>query len=114
MHGLSRHKEKEKARSNFNPALRNPGDANFSKQWKQALANVKTLDMPPDEADKQPTDEERRQAFMDWVAKVKYLSSKLIRGPFVIRRLTKSGREYGNTLHDLFGVDPRDRSRVAG
>lgn len=94
--------KKRKGQINFQPALKNPGDATFSKQWKQALANVKTHDMPPDEADKQPTDEER-QMFADWVAKVKFLSPK-DPGSFVIRRLTKA--EYGNTLHDLFGVDP--------
>ena len=58
--------------------------------------------MPPDDADKQPTDEER-QKFLDGIGKIKFLSSK-DPGPFVIRRLTKV--EYGNTLHDLFGVDP--------
>ena len=58
--------------------------------------------MPPDDADKQPTDEER-QKFLDWIGKIKFLSPK-DPGPFVIRRLTKV--EYGNTLHDLFGVDP--------
>ena len=94
--------KKRKGQINFQAALKNPGDAAFSKQWKQALANVKAHDMPPDEADKQPTDEER-QMFMDWMAKVKFLSPK-DPGPFVIRRLTKV--EYGNTLHDLFGVDP--------
>jgi hypothetical protein len=41
--------------------------------------------------------------FMDWIGRVKYLSPK-DPGPFVIRRLTKV--EYGNTLHDLLGVDP--------
>ena len=41
--------------------------------------------------------------FVDWVGKVKFLSNK-DPGAFVIRRLTKV--EYGNTLHDLFGVDP--------
>ena len=49
----------------------------------------------PDDAD--------RQMFADWLAKLKYLSQK-DPGPFVIRRLTKT--EYGNTLHDLFGVEP--------
>ena len=44
-----------------------------------------------------------RQMFVDWLAKLKFLSPK-DPGPFVIRRLTKT--EYGNTLHDLFGVDP--------
>ena len=58
--------------------------------------------MPPDDAAKQPTDDER-QKFLDGVGKIKFLSPK-DPGPFVIRRLTKV--EYGNTLHDLFGVDP--------
>ena len=95
-------KKKRKAGINFLPALKNPGDAAFTKHWKDSLANVKTHDMPPEEADKQPTDEER-QMFMDWVARIKFLSPK-DPGPFVIRRLTKV--EYGNTLRDLFGVDP--------
>ena len=58
--------------------------------------------MPPDEME-QPTDKEGRM-LMKWLEKVKYLSPK-DPGPFVIRRLTKT--EYGNTLHDLFGEDPR-------
>ena len=58
--------------------------------------------MPPDDAKKQPTDEER-QVFVDWMVKLKFLSPK-DPGAFVIRRLTKM--EYGNTLRDLFGVDP--------
>jgi hypothetical protein len=95
-------KKKRKGGINFLPALKNPGDAAFSNHWKQSLTNVKAHDMPPDEADKQPTDEER-QTFGDCVGKIKFLSPK-DPGPFVIRRLTKV--EYGNTLHDLFGVDP--------
>jgi hypothetical protein len=57
--------------------------------------------MPPFEADNQPTDAER-QVFLEAIAKIKFLSPK-DPGLFVIRRLTKV--EYGNTLHDLFGVD---------
>ena len=87
---------------NFSPALKNPGHAAFSQQWKKAIARVKAHDMPPEDADKQPTDADR-QMFVDWLAKVKFLSPK-DPGPFVIRRLTKT--EYGNTLHDLFGVEP--------
>ena len=84
----------------FNPAMKNPGDAAYSRRWKMGLATVNAHDMPPDEADKQPTDAER-QMFMDWVGQLKYLSPK-DPGAFVIRRLTKT--EYGNTLHDLLGV----------
>ena len=87
---------------NFEAALKRPGGATSSRHWKQALANVSNHEMPPDDADELPTDEERQQ-FLDWVGKIKYLSPK-DPGPFVIRRLTKV--EYGNTLHDLYGVDP--------
>lgn len=93
--------KKMKGGINFAPGLKKPGDAASGKLWKQALANVKAHDMPPDDVDKQPSDEER-QMFMDWVGNMKFLSQK-DPGPFVIRRLTKV--EYGNTLHDLFGVD---------
>ena len=58
--------------------------------------------MPPKDAVKQPTESERR-TFIDWVGMIKFLSPE-DPGPFVIRRLTKA--EYGNTLNDLFGVDP--------
>jgi mono/diheme cytochrome c family protein len=87
---------------NFQPALSNPGDAAAARRWKQAVANVKAHDMPPESADKQPTDEERRQ-FAEWIGKIKFLSPK-DPGPFVIRRLTKA--EYANTLHDLLSIDP--------
>jgi len=93
---------RSKAGINFEVAVKSPGDAAFSRWWKQALAKVKAHDMPPEEANKQPADKER-QAFLDWIAQIKYLSPK-DPGPFAIRRLTKL--EYGNTLHDLFGVDP--------
>ena len=93
---------KQKGGINLESALKNPGESASSKRWKQALAIVKAHDMPPDNVDKQPTDAER-QKFLDGIRQIKFLSSK-DPGPFVIRRLTKV--EYGNTLRDLFGVDP--------
>ena len=57
--------------------------------------------MPP-KGVPQPSDADRLM-FGEWLVKLKYLSQK-DPGPFVIRRLTKT--EYGNTLHDLFGVEP--------
>jgi mono/diheme cytochrome c family protein len=87
---------------NFAPALQAPGAPSSAKMWKQALANVKAHNMPPAHAKKQPTEEER-QLFADWVGTIKYLTPQ-DPGVFVIRRLTKV--EYGNTLRDLFGVDP--------
>ncbi len=86
---------------NFSPALNDPGHAAFTDQWKKGVARVKAHDMPPKGA-AQPTEADR-QMFIDWLAKVKYLSHP-DPGPFVIRRLTKT--EYANTLRDLFGVDP--------
>jgi hypothetical protein len=88
---------------NFSPALKSPGHAAFTEQWKKADARVKANDMPPKGAP-QPSNADRRM-FSDWLPKLKYLSDK-DPGPFVIRRLTKT--EYGNTLRDLFGgaVDP--------
>src|SRR5262245_11914819 len=86
---------------NFSPALKAPGHAAFTEQWKKAAARVKAHDMPP-KGTPQPSDADR-QMFGDWMTKLKYLSQK-DPGPFVIRRLTKA--EYGNTLHDLFGVEP--------
>src|SRR6185436_13572603 len=94
--------ERQKGGINFGPALKSPGETASSKRWRQAVVVVKSHKMPPDNAAKQPTDEER-QNFLDGMGKIKFLSSK-DPGPFVIRRLTKV--EYGNTLHDLYGVDP--------
>ncbi|MEY4938343.1 MAG: hypothetical protein RIQ93_78 [Verrucomicrobiota bacterium] len=94
--------KKSKGAINFQPALKDPGSAAYSRRWKQALANIKAHNMPPDDADHLPTDDER-QMFADWMATLKYLSPQ-DPGPFVIRRLNKV--EYSNTLHDLFGVDP--------
>lgn len=92
---------RSKAGLNLEVALRKPGDSAFSRKWMETFANVSAHDMPPDDAD-QPREEERKR-FLDAISKVKYLSVR-DPGPFVIRRLTKV--EYGNTLHDLLGVDP--------
>ncbi|MDB6031175.1 MAG: hypothetical protein JWM16_1513 [Verrucomicrobiales bacterium] len=95
--------DSQKGGVNFAPALKKPGETASTQRWKQALGVVKSHDMPPEEAKKQPTDEERRK-FLEGIGKIKFLSSK-DPGAFVIRRLTKV--EYGNTLHDLLGVDPK-------
>jgi hypothetical protein len=94
---------KQRGGINFGPALKRPGETASTRRWKQALAIVKSHDMPPDDAQKQPTDEEREK-FLEGIGKLKFLSSK-DPGPFVIRRLTKA--EYGNTLRDLLGVDSK-------
>ena len=96
------HGSRAKAGINLQSALKNPAGESASLHWKKAVANVKVHEMPPDDASKIPTDEERRQ-FIEWMGNIKYLAPR-DPGPFVIRRLTKT--EYANTLHDLYGVDP--------
>ena len=86
----------------FQSMLENPNGSAFWLLWKRASTQIVTHDMPPDGARKQPSDEERK-VVLDWIAGMKRLMPK-DPGPFVIRRLNKT--EYGNTLHDLFGVDP--------
>jgi len=80
--------KKRKGNFNIQPVFKKPGGAESNRLWKQALANVKSHDMPPDDAPKQPTDAERA-LFVDWIPKAKFLSPK-DPGPFVIRRLTRS------------------------
>ena len=91
-----------KANVNLVVDLKAPGRGAAFVHWKKAVANVKVHDMPPRDASKQPTDEERLQ-FIEWIGKLKYLSPKNP-GPSVIRRLSKV--EYGNTLRDLYQVSP--------
>ncbi len=86
---------------NFSPALNAPGHAAFTERWKRGEARVRAHDMPP-KGSPQPSEADR-QMFSEWLTKLKYLSDK-DPGPFVLRRLTKT--EYGNTLRDLFGVEP--------
>jgi len=95
------HEDKQKGGVTFRYAKRDPGSPAFRSIWKTSLSNVESEAMPPED-EKQPTPEERKM-FADWVNGLKYLSPK-DPGAFVIHRLSKT--EYGNTLRDLFGVDP--------
>jgi len=95
--------KKKKGGVTFEYLVKSPATPSFRPLWKKAVANVKAHDMPPEKEKQQPGDQER-QALVDWVAGMKYLSPK-DPGEFVIRRLSRI--EYGNTLHDLFGVDPQ-------
>ena len=94
--------KKRKGGLSFTKMSQRPEAGEFRRLWQLSRSNVREHEMPPQDADRQPTEEERRK-FVDWIGTIKFLSPK-DPGPFVIRRLTKT--EYGNTLHDLFGVDP--------
>jgi mono/diheme cytochrome c family protein len=95
--------KKQKGGVTFQGALKSPGLASSRTLWKRASNQIKAKDMPPEEADAQPSEQERK-AVVEWIAGIKRLSPK-DPGQFVIRRLSRA--EYGNTLHDLFGVDPQ-------
>lgn len=95
-------KNSKKGDVSFNAVFGRPGAGEFRRQWQATLVNVKDHSMPPEDASKQPTDDERKK-FLEWIPKVKYLNPK-DPGSFVIRRLNNV--EYGNTLRDLLGVDP--------
>lgn len=95
--------KKKKAGVTFEYALKSPATPSFQELWRRASEQIKAHDMPPEDEEKQPNEQERK-AIVDWIAGIKRLSPK-DPGQFIIRRLTRV--EYGNTLHDLFGVDPQ-------
>ncbi len=92
---------KQKGGVTFQSVIKKPDTTSARALWKRALGQIKTQDMPPED-EKQPSEQERK-TIMDWIAGMKRLSPK-DPGLFVIRRLSRV--EYGNTLHDLFDVDP--------
>jgi len=93
---------KQKGGVTFSSAFKTPDGAAFRLLWKRSAAQIKTHEMPP--ADEDQPSAKQRQVVLDWIDGQKRLSPK-DPGEFVIRRLTRA--EYGNTLRDLFGVDPQ-------
>ena len=76
------------------------------KTWTKAADQLKSSDMPPDDADNQPTASQRQQliAWMTRIATVDPNDASLRDpGPPIIRRLTTV--EYDRTLRDLLGID---------
>src|SRR5271170_7753089 len=55
--------QKKKGGVTFQYAAKNPGATSFRPLWQQAVANIKSHDMPPDKEQKQPTAQEH-QVFM--------------------------------------------------
>ncbi|MCA9057490.1 MAG: DUF1592 domain-containing protein [Planctomycetaceae bacterium] len=99
---ISCHGSRPEAGINLDSALKSPGATSSFLHWKKAVTNVKVHDMPPEDAGKIPSEEERQQ-FAEWIGMLKYMAPR-DPGPYVIRRLSRV--EYANTLHDLYGVDP--------
>lgn len=95
------HGSRPEAGINLDSALQDPSATSSFLHFQKAVSSVKVHDMPPEHADKQPSDEERQQ-FLEAIRCLKYMAPR-DPGPFVIRRLSKI--EYGRTLHVLYGVD---------
>jgi hypothetical protein len=102
------HNSRPEAGINLESALKDPGTTSAFLHWKKAVANVKVHDMPPEDVDKIPTDDERKE-FVESIARLKYLAPR-DPGPFVMRRLNRT--EYGNTIQALYGVDPSIADRL--
>ena len=95
------HGSRPEAGINLDSALKDPGTTSAFQHFQKAVANVKVHDMPPQDAEQVPSQEERDQ-FVQAISKLKYMAPR-DPGPFVMRRLNKV--EYANTLHALYGVD---------
>jgi hypothetical protein len=80
-----------------------PTAAEHEKDWSKVLENLRTGDMPPDDA-RQPTDEQREK-LMKWIdlAVFSVDPDHPDPGRVTIRRLNRA--EYNNTIRDLVGVD---------
>jgi hypothetical protein len=76
------------------------------KLWRKVVAQLESGEMPPEEADAQPTDAERK-ALLQWMKRAAEVDcsdpANHDPGPALIRRL--SVREYSRTLRDLTGID---------
>jgi len=80
------------------------------RRWQMVLERLEAGEMPPDDAPRHPTDDER-QAIVDWIGALrKSLIEKTAGdpGPVLPRRL--SNAEYNYTIRDLTGVDLRPAS----
>ena len=97
--------EKEKREIRFDrldPDLVNGPDA---ETWHDVLDQLNLGEMPPDNAERQPTPDERRvlTEWLDAALRAAAESKRYKRGRVVTRRLT--AYEYANTMRDLLGVD---------
>ncbi len=71
--------------------------------WRDALENIRTEEMPPDDFKNQPAKADRAKAVAWLNGSFQRLEQLRDPGRVTIRRLTR--REYNNTIRDLFGLD---------
>ncbi|HKQ36780.1 MAG TPA: DUF1592 domain-containing protein [Verrucomicrobiae bacterium] len=99
------HGEKQKGKLDLRPYSNREAIAKDYRRWETVLDKLKALEMPPDDADRQPSTELRRQVIA-WIQanrKVEAQRNAGDPGPVLARRL--SNAEYDYTIRDLTGVD---------
>ena len=96
---------KQKSHINFSLFNDDSAAARQRKLWRKSIDQVAGREMPPDDEEKQPTDEERARlvGWMKGAVAAKPEAGPLDPGPSVIRRLSLA--EYDNTVRDLLGVE---------
>lgn len=75
-------------------------EATFAK-WERLFDRIETGEMPPKDADPQPSDQQRR-TYLDQIKPTLIEAHASTKGT-VLRRLNR--REYANTLNDMFGTN---------
>jgi hypothetical protein len=75
------------------------------RRWETVLARLEAREMPPEEAQRQPADDER-QAVIDWIRRLRTeLSQRNAGDPGVVLARRLSSAEYNYTIRDLTGID---------
>ena len=103
---------KEKPKADFDLAVYTTLDrvANDDRKWAKVLEKLKAGEMPPDEAKRQPSAEER-QRIIAWITDWRRFSVRQGAGdPGVVLARRLSNAEYNYTIRDLTGVDIRPAS----
>jgi hypothetical protein len=77
------------------------------RRWMVVLERMKAGDMPPEDAESQPTNEQRA-AVSDWIESLKKAEAERTNGdPGIVLARRLSSSEYDHTIRDLTGVDIR-------
>lgn len=98
--------KKQKGGVNFSLITDEKSILRNRKLWHKVAAQLESNEMPPEEADEQPTDAQRKM-LVEWMKRAAEVDcsdpANHDPGPALIRRL--SVREYGRTMKDLTGLD---------
>jgi len=99
--------EKQKGKLDLRPYVNLEAVANDYHQWETVLAKLKAQEMPPEEAKRHPTVEQRREV-MEWIAAMRMHEAQRNAGdPGLVPARRLSNAEYDYTIRDLTGVDIR-------